>query len=240
MIVTCPSCGSKFNLTDGAVRSPYQKLKCSKCSHIFMLTEEEPEPTKVTPGPQEPQSPVEAPLLEAFEEEREHKKRKGPLILLIVLVLLAALCGSAYYCWVNYGNFYGIPMGASDRWLSIKNLEGQEIITKEGKVFFVSGIVFNDSTKPRKFLILRAKLYDKEGTVLAEKDFVAGLYFSKGAIETMQKSDVEKRVNDFKLSGEENFNVGSKKQVPFSVVFFDEGFERASEVTVEIVESPLL
>jgi hypothetical protein len=56
----------------------------------------------------------------------------------------------------------------------------------------------------------------------------------------MQKLDVEKKVNDFKLSGEENFQVGSAKQIPFSVVFFDEGFERAKEFTIEIIESPIL
>jgi predicted Zn finger-like uncharacterized protein len=239
MIVTCPSCGRKFNLTDDAIKSPYQKLKCSNCSHIFMLTKEEPDPAKTGPTAQEPPTPRDAPSLEAFEEERPCKRR-GPVILVAVLVLLAALGGGAYYCWVTYGNLFGISMGASDRWLSIKNLEGQEIVTQEGKVFFVSGIVFNGSTKSRKFLILRAKLYDKDGTVLAEKDVVAGLSFSKEMVGTMQKPDVEKKVNDFKLSGEEKFHVGSKEQVPFSVVFFDEGFERAKEFTVEIIESPIL
>ena len=133
-----------------------------------------------------------------------------------------------------------ISSARGDRWLSIKNLEGQEITTKEGKVFFISGTVANGSTKPRKFLILRAKLFDKDGTVLAEKDVVAGLSFSKEAVATMQKLDIEKKVNDFKLSGGENFQAGSGNQIPFSVVFFDEGFEKAKEFTIEIVESPTL
>ena len=243
MIVTCPSCGRKFNLSDDAIKSPYQKLKCSRCSHIFMLTKEEVQPAKPEPAAKhvmnEPTLPLAAPESEALEAETP-RSRKGLLVLVIALVLLAAMSGGFYYYWMNYTDLFGVPMGASDKWLSIKNLEGQEIITKEGMVFFISGTVLNNSTKPRKFLILRAKLFDKGGTVLAEKDVVSGLSFSKEKVGTMQKLDIEKKVNDFKLSGEENFQVGSKKQIPFSVIFFDNGFEKAKEFTVEIVESPIL
>jgi len=204
-----------------------------------MLTKEEQEPAKEEPAKSENEAEFAVPELEALEEERP-QRRKGPVVLIIVLVLLAALGGGFYYCWMNYTDLFGIPMGASDKRLSIKGLQGQEIVTKEGKVFFISGTVANDSTKPRKFLILRAKLFDKNGVVLSEKDVVAGLAFSREAVAAMQKLDVEKKVNDFKLSSEENFQVGSAKQVPFSVVFFDEGFERAKEFTIEIIESPIL
>ena len=208
-----------------------------------MLTKEEIQPAKAEPAAKhamnEPTVPFAVPEPEALEAETP-RSRKGPVILLIVVLLLAAMGGGFYYYWMNYTDLAGIPMGASDRWLSIKNLEGQEIVTKEGKVFFISGTVLNNSTKPRKFLILRAKLFDKDGTVLAEKDVVSGLSFSKEKVGTMQKLDIEKKVNDFKLSGEENFQAGSKKQTPFSVIFFDNGFEKAKEFTVEIVESPIL
>lgn len=204
-----------------------------------MLTKEEQEPAKEEPAKSENVAEFAVPELEALEIERPHR-RKGPVVLVIVLILLAALGGGFYYCWMNYTDLFGIPMGANDKRLSIKGLQGQEIVTKEGKVFFISGTVGNDSTKPRKFLILRAKLFDKNGVVLSEKDVVAGLAFSKEAVAAMQKLDVEKKVNDFKLSGEENFQVGSAKQIPFSVVFFDEGFERAKEFTIEIIESPIL
>jgi predicted Zn finger-like uncharacterized protein len=242
MIVTCPSCRRKFNLPDDAIKSPYQKLKCSRCSHIFMVTKEEQEPERAMKAePAESRTTTRPAVPEPEGPEAEApRRRKGPIILLIVLVLLAVMGGGFYYYWMNYTDLFGIPMGASDKRLSIKNLQGQEIVTKEGKVFFISGIVANDSTKPRKFLILRAKLFDKDGVVLSEKDVLAGLSFSKEAVTAMQKLDVEKKVNDFKLSGEENFRAGSKKQIPFSAVFFDEGFERAKEFTIEIIESPIL
>ncbi len=193
--------------------------------------------TKTGPAETDIKTPINVPQAETWEPARS---RKGLTILVIAVVVLALLGGGFYYCWMNYSDLFGIPMGASDRRLSIRNLEGQEIVTKEGSVFLVSGNVFNGSTKPRRFLILRAKLFDKEGKVVAEKDVVSGLALAKEKIGAMQKTEIEKKVNDFKLSSEENFQVGSKNQVPFSVIFFDSTIEKAKEFTVEIVESPVL
>jgi predicted Zn finger-like uncharacterized protein len=233
MTITCPSCARKFRLADEALRSPSQRLKCSKCGHVFMFRKEEGERSQHEPAEKiESPTPVEAPRPEV-RAEGTPRKRKGPIILVIVLVVLAGLGAGFWYYWNEH-------LGTGDRWLAIKNLEGQEIITKEDKVFFISGLVVNGSTKPRKYLILRARLYDKGGTVLAEKDIVAGLPFNKEEVGTMQTFDIEKKVNDFKLSGAENFKVDSKRQLPFSVIFFDEGFEKAKEFTVEIIDSPFL
>jgi hypothetical protein len=210
-----------------------------------MVTKEEIHPTEAEQPPKgkPPESETTTPFTMPEHQAPEAvipKSRKGLIALAIALVLLAAASGGFYYYWMNFTDLFGIPMGASDKRLSIKNLEGQEIVTKEGRVFFISGTVFNGSTKPRKFLILRAKIFDKDGTVLAEKDVVSGLSFSKDKVGAMQKMDIEKTINDFKLSDEKNFQVGSGKQVPFSVVFFDEGLDRAKEFTIEIVESPIL
>ena len=136
-----------------------------------------------------------------------------------MLVVLAGLGAGFWYYWNEY-------LGAGDRWLAIKSLEGQEIVTKEDKVFFISGLVVNGSTKPRKYLILRAKLYDRDGTVLAEKDIVAGLPLNKEEVGIMQKFDIEKKVNDFKLSARENFKVDRKGNSPSPWSSLTKGLKR--------------
>jgi predicted Zn finger-like uncharacterized protein len=251
MIITCPSCRRKFNLPDDALKSPFQKLKCSKCSQVFLYRkEEEPDSgltgqagheAEATPkagaAPKaETFTPAQAPLPPLQEEqrtERRPRKSKAPLIVAIVILILAALGGAFYYYWIEY-------LGAGDKRLSIKGLEGQELVGKEEKVFYISGVVANGSTKPRKYIVLRAKLYDKDGTVLAEKDVLAGLPIPKEEAAATPKFDVERKINEFKLTGKEVWKVESGKVLPFSVIFFDEGFERAKEFTIEIIDSPLL
>ncbi len=86
-----------------------------------MLTKEEQEPARAIeeePARSESVAAPAVPELEAPEEERPHR-RKGPIILVIVLVLFAAMGGGFYYCWMNYTHLFGMPMGASDKRLSI-------------------------------------------------------------------------------------------------------------------------
>jgi predicted Zn finger-like uncharacterized protein len=240
MIIGCPSCGRKFNLPDDALKSPFQKLKCSKCSQVFLYRKDDEQDTAQAGQKAEPLmhegTPAHTPSPVPHEEQRleeKPRKRRAPLIIVIVLLGLAALSGAFYYYWMEY-------LGAGDNRLSVKELEGQELVGKEEKIFFISGTVANASTKPRKYIVLRAKLYDKDGTVLAEKDVLAGLPISREEAATAPKADVERKINEFKLTGKEGWKVESGKALPFSVIFFNEGFERAKEFTIEIIDSPLL
>src|SRR5512138_3012822 len=100
MIITCPSCGRKFNLPDDAIKSPYQKLKCSRCSHVFMLTKEEPiheeqpsvkvekQPAKPKPQEVELKPPSASPVVEYEDVSMERPRRRKGIIGIIVTLLL--------------------------------------------------------------------------------------------------------------------------------------------------------
>jgi predicted Zn finger-like uncharacterized protein len=224
MIVSCPSCKRKYRLEDNRSKTRYQKLRCSKCGHIFVHEE--------------------AGLEERREEERvaslqweggpetEKRSHKRLLIFLICMVVLGGIAAGLYYYWQNY-------LGAGDRWLNIGKVEGQELIAKDGRVFFINGIVANGSTQPRKYILLRGKLFDKEGTVLGEQQAVAGMVLTREEIPNMRKTDLETKVNEFRLSRIETFSLDRKKEMPFSIVFLDGDFGQAKEFIVEITESPL-
>jgi len=87
-----------------------------------MLTKEEQEPAKEEP----PRAKTWQNLLclSLRRWKKKDHRAEGPVVLIIVLVLLAALGGGFYYCWMNYTDLFGIPMGASDKRLSIKGLQG--------------------------------------------------------------------------------------------------------------------
>ena len=62
MTITCPSCARKFSLADEALTSPFQKMKCSKCGHVFVFRKEEGERSQQEPTEKvESFTPVEAP-----------------------------------------------------------------------------------------------------------------------------------------------------------------------------------
>jgi predicted Zn finger-like uncharacterized protein len=219
MIVTCPSCKNKFRLQESLIKSPYQKMRCSQCNHVFVYEKKE--------GRVE-----QRPLLSGILEERETKKRSGlrriGLIAAVIAVILAAY---GYYYWTNYP-------GASDRWLKVQKTEGYETALRDGKAFLVKGMIYNGSTKPRAFVMLKARIFDDKGVVMGERAALAGLKMSQTDFEQMRRSDVEAKINEFRKSGGNAFILPSHNEVPFTIVFPDSYSLKPKQYSVEILEAP--
>jgi predicted Zn finger-like uncharacterized protein len=229
MIITCPECKRKYRLEDSWVKAPYQKMRCSRCGHIFVYEGGHRFETerKVVTGPL-PAGPA------AFTEKSVRKKsRKGLTALVVSILILLALAAGGWYAWMNH-------MGAGNRWLKLQNVEGQETFIRDGKIFLIRGTVANGSTKPRKYVILKAKLFDQQGAIIGEHLALAGLPLSSDEARQMQKSDIEKKVAEFRKASLSAFVLSPAKEMPFSVVFPDTYSGKPKEFSVEIVESPFL
>jgi len=227
MTITCPSCKRKYRLQDALIRSPYQKMRCSRCGHVFIHGQKY--------SVQEDDAVAEKPLLSPpgiVEKEvgkASGRKRVRVLIISIVIAVIVAVCG--YYYWMNY-------LGASDKRLSIQKMEGLETVTRDGRAFFIKGVVLNRSTKPRKFVILKAKLFDEQRASMGERFVLAGLQLSKEEVEQMRKPDIEARVSEFRKSNVSAFVLQPSREMPFSIVFSDPYTGKPKEFTVEIMEAP--
>lgn len=229
MIVTCPSCKRKYRIDDNLIKAPYQKMRCALCGHIFVFENEAakaPEPEKPYFSPAERQE-------ELFGQREKKQRWGGPLLFFILVAVFLGLAVAGYYYWVNY-------LGAGDKWLSIKKMEGQETVVKDGKVFFVKGAIANGSTKARKYVIVKARLFDNRGAVIGEHFGLAGLALTREEVESMRRAEIENRVSEFRKSSVTAFVLPKKKDLPFVVVFPDSYAGKPKEFTVEIVESPLL
>jgi len=226
MIITCPSCSRKYRLEDKLIKARFQKVRCSLCGHVFVYehgaTQEDRKDQETLTNRDE------------YTEITVRKKRRLGLIISVVAVaLLFIAAASAYFYWIN-------TIGAADKWLRIRNTEGQETVTRDGKIFLVEGLIANGSTKPRKYVILKAKLFDEHGTVIGEHFALAGLPLSVEELREMRGGEIEKKVADFRLSNLSAFVLRKDGELPFSIVFPDTYTGTPKEFTVEIIESPLL
>jgi predicted Zn finger-like uncharacterized protein len=222
MIITCPSCKRKYRIDERLLKPPYQKMRCSLCGHIFTYEQPVPEDDAL------PEMPAARRTRPAAG-----KKRKGGPLFVGIAALLVILAGLAYLYWANY-------MGASDKWLSLRNVEGQETVIANGKVFLIKGVIYNGSTKTRKYAILKARLFDESGKVIGEHFALAGLALSSDEARNMSGPEIEKKVADFRLSSLSAFVLYKNKAIPFSIVFPGTYTSKPKEFTVEIVEAPLL
>jgi predicted Zn finger-like uncharacterized protein len=225
MIIACPSCSRKYRLEDRLVKARFQKVRCSLCGHVFVYEHRE--------GPEDPED-TESPTVRVEHDEitPRKKRRLGLIVSVFAIALLFIAAASAYFYWIN-------SIGAADKWLSIRKTEGQETVIKDGKIFLVKGLIVNGSTKPRKYVILKAKLFDEHGTVIGEHFALAGLPLSAGEVGAMDGRGVEKKVADFRLSNLSAFVLRRGGELPFSIVFPGTYTGTPKQFTVEVIESPL-
>jgi hypothetical protein len=216
----------RFRLEDFLIKAPYQKMRCSVCGHLFVYEQ--------SAGQETPEDGLSSTDQAEWEGRSDPKiPRRGFAIYAIIVAVLLALAASAYFYWVNYP-------GAADRRLSIRKMEGQETAVKDGKVFLVRGLVANGSTKPRKYVILKAKLFDERGAVMTEHFALAGLPLSREEVEQMKRADLDRKVAEFRLSSLANFVLPKDKALPFAVVFPDTYSGSPRQFSVEIIEAPQL
>ncbi len=225
MIITCPSCNRKYRLEDRLVKARFQRVRCSLCGHVFVYEHRASQEDRKDPEPHTSR-------VEHNEITVRKKRRLGLITSVFAVALLFIAAASAYLYWVNF-------IGAADKWLSIRNTEGQETVIRDGKIFLVKGLIANGSTKPRKYVILKAKLFDEHGTVIGEHFALAGLPLSVDEVREMGGGEIEKKVADFRLSNVSAFVLRKGGELPFSIVFPDIYTGRPKEFTVEVIESPL-
>ncbi len=227
MTITCPSCNRKYRLQDSLIRSPYQKMRCSRCGHVFVHGQKG-EGEKTAPSVQKP---LLSPPGIVEKAAKGKESRKGIRIFLLAILIAVILAAAGYYYWMNYA-------GASDSRLKIQKMEGQETFTRDGRAFFIRGVVANHSTKPRKFVILKARLFDEQGGFMGERFVLAGLQLTKDEVARMGKTDIEARITEFRKSNITAFTLSPAGEVPFSVIFSDPYSAKPKRFTVEIVEAP--
>ncbi len=224
MTITCPSCSRKYRLEDRLVKARFQKMRCSGCGHVFVYEREAGEERE------DPQAL--ASRIEYKGAGVRRKRRLGLIAFVIALALLFIAAASGYLYWVNV-------IGAAPKRLGILNMEGQETAIRDGKVFLVKGVIANGSTKARKYVILKAKLFDGQGTVIGEHFALAGLPLSVEEVREMPAGEIEKKVADFRSSNISAFALRKGGELPFSIVFPDTYTGTPKEFTVEVIDSPL-
>jgi predicted Zn finger-like uncharacterized protein len=227
MIVTCPACKRAYRLEDSLVKSPYQKMRCSRCGHVFVDHREQGKTDEMhLTGPG-------SSTLSPNGETRLLTRSNRAVMLVVAVLVIFGLAVSGYIYWMNY-------LGAGNKWLSIQKIEGRETITKDGRVFLINGVVVNGSTKPRKRIILRARLFDGQGAVIGQHLAVAGFPLSAGEIAQMETSNIEARLPQPQKPATVGEALYPRKEMPFSIVLPALYSGKPKEFTVEIVDSPFL
>lgn len=176
------------------------------------------------------------------------KPGRSPFLTVLLLIILLLLGGSAAV-------YFLAPDLIPDRFsflrpatkeeitdvgiqrLSFKAVTGSFVESnKAGQLFVVKGMVTNNYSEPRSFILIKGSILDEEGQVLKRKLAYAGNIFSEEQLGNMTLEEIRKGLKNRFGKGRMNMNIGSGGSIPFTIIF-DELPESMSEFTVEAVRS---
>jgi len=173
----------------------------------------------------------------------------GPF-LVILLIILILLGGSAAVYFMapqlipnsltlfkfktDKGEETGDP-GASR--LSFKGVTGSFVqSTRAGQLFVIKGMVANDYSKNRSFILVKGTILDDKAQVVKGKMAYAGNTIPEKQIKAMTMDQINSELKNRPGKGNINVNVGPNRAIPFMIILGDLP-ESLSEFTVEAVSS---
>ena len=219
MEIDCPSCSSKFNLPDAAVR-PGAKLRCSVCQNVFPLPAQDSGADAV---------PRQPPPHEPLQMAKPLRSKKIVLFCLLALVILGGAGGGGLW-WHLKGQPGNIPVAPASALSSAKKVERltmrnvrQYYVTNEkiGPISIIEGKVVNGFPVPKELIEVEAALYGQDKSPLVSKRQFAGTALSLFQLQVLGEKELEAFINNKLEVLTNNTGIPPGGEVPFMVLFYN-------------------
>ncbi len=229
MLISCPKCETTFSLPDGLFR-PGRKARCSNCGYIFPMALPEAQPA-AAPAIEEP-----------LPDMKKSPKKRGIRAVLSLFAVLLCLAGVGAGGWMIYrsfsspdkpvGNVGQTPAGQGDTAASeadpaagvrdIDLVDVRQFIVKNdklGDLVVIKGNAVNNFKVPKAFIAVEARLFAKNGTVIARQTRLCGPDPFLTQLQVLTAQGLEEALGNRVEVLLNNSNVEPKQSTPFWFVF---------------------
>lgn len=262
MIVQCPSCKTKYNFDESKFKDEV-RLRCTRCRNVFSLSdpdreesaEDRPADDFAAKWRQEEKMAQSGTELSHDDMSVYMARRRKIRTWIVALAILSIL---------TLGVYFALPM-LDDKGINIPFISSHEEKTllpqqtefteedvkdislenirqyfvnndRTGQLFVVEGQAVNNFNKPKSMIKLRASLYDREGSVLAENDFLCGNVASLFQLQVSSEEELESTLQSRLGILTTNKHVEPGSHTPFMTVFYNPP-EEMQEFGLEVIEA---
>ncbi len=244
IVITCESCGAQFRLDSARLTKPENKVRCTKCRHVFSV--ERPDEDSLIyievsegedafiPGSIPQPAPVAPPARSFFSARTA---------LLILLPVMAILGITFYYTSETlFSGSAGKSVSREPLQPTVTILDTVQAFYLEnihvGQVLVIEGEVLNESNKPVSFVLIEGKLYANNEKVSQIQRCYSGNSLTRKDISNLKLSEIQDRMMNREGKNLKNVRIPPAAKVPFVLVFHNlPEINTLSNYTVDVISS---
>ena len=176
MILTCPSCQSRYVVPDSAIGPAGRKVRCAKCRHSWY--QDPPSGAAPAPAPPVYAAPPPPPPMPSYDEPEAAAVAEPPfrprrnraqlwtiLAIVAALLMIAAIVALQYFGLPAFGQSMGIPVQAGSA-LTITGSAERRHLASGNELLEVRGEIVNSTDQVQRVPQIRAELKDAQDRVV--------------------------------------------------------------------------
>jgi predicted Zn finger-like uncharacterized protein len=229
MVITCESCGARFRLDSEKLDKPRNKVRCSKCRHIFVVERPEEDGLIHIEISDEESDFIPGTITEEIAKAVAPEKREGAslkkkvllagvaAVLIFVIVALVLWSGGSFPPFTGKNPAAGPPKPVVTITDSVQAYYLENV--HSGQVLVIEGEVLNESSTPVSFVMIEGKLFNSKDTVAQIQRCYVGNSFTRNEVTNLNLSEIQERMMNREGKNLKNVRIPPAGKAPFMLVF---------------------